>query len=183
MNGERALIYSRVRENQLDPSETRRHARRAAAGGDAGGAREVHVAVRRCCGCRSTAARWSSRSRPTCRAGELVQFGWVKFRASTGGSIHCRLGGDFGGGGNGAPSEDNPATIAMFLGISAPQPPTEHVRPRLRRGPHAAVGSPPWASSRFSSSGWSRGSSRASSLRAARRSAASRRSPSASSAR
>jgi hypothetical protein len=36
--------------------------------------------------------------------------------------VHCRLGGDLSGGGS--PSEDNPATIAMFLGRSAPQPPT-----------------------------------------------------------
>jgi hypothetical protein len=53
-----------------------------------------------------------------------MQLGWVKFRSSGGSAVHCRLGGDLGGGGNGAPSEDNPATIAMFLGKSAPQPPT-----------------------------------------------------------
>ncbi len=49
-------------------------------------------------------------------AGQLLQLGWVKFRAIESSSVHCRLGGDFGGGGTGAPSEDNPATIAMFLG-------------------------------------------------------------------
>jgi hypothetical protein len=43
--------------------------------------------------------------------------------------VHCRLGGDFGAGGNGSPSEDNPATIAMFLGKSAPQPPTDAFGP------------------------------------------------------
>ena len=34
MNGERALIYSRIRENLLDPARDRRHPRRAPAGGD-----------------------------------------------------------------------------------------------------------------------------------------------------
>jgi len=62
-------------------------------------------------------------------AGQLVQLGWVKFRASDGGSVHCRLGGDLGGGGTGSPSEDNPTAIAMFLGRSAPQPPTDPFGP------------------------------------------------------
>jgi hypothetical protein len=53
----------------------------------------------------------------------------VKFRSSASSSVHCRLGGDLGGGGNGGPSEDNPATIAMFLGKSAPQPPTGAFNP------------------------------------------------------
>jgi hypothetical protein len=61
--------------------------------------------------------------------GQLVQLGWVKFRASDSGSVHCRLGGDLGGNGTGSPSEDNPATIAMFLGKSAPQPPTDPFGP------------------------------------------------------
>ncbi len=58
-----------------------------------------------------------------------MQLGWVRFRASNSGSIHCRLGGDLGGGGTGSPSEDNPATLAMFLGKSAPQPPTDPFGP------------------------------------------------------
>jgi len=53
----------------------------------------------------------------------------VKFRASGASSVHCRLGGDLGGSGTGSPSEDNPATIAMFLGKSAPQPPTDPFGP------------------------------------------------------
>ena len=62
-------------------------------------------------------------------AWQLVQFGWARFRASSGSSVHCRLGGDLGGGGTGSPSEDDPATIAMFLGKSAPQPPTDAFGP------------------------------------------------------
>ena len=61
-----------------------------------------------------------------------MQLGWVKFRASDAGSVHCRLGGDLGGGGTGSPSEDNPATIAMFLGKSAAAAADRPVRPRLR---------------------------------------------------
>ena len=67
-------------------------------------------------------------------AASSSQLGWVKFRASDAGSVHCRLGGDLGGGGTGSPSEDNPATIAMFLGKSAPQPPTDPF------GPGCAIG-------------------------------------------
>jgi hypothetical protein len=60
---------------------------------------------------------------------QLAELGWVKFRSSNGSAIHCRLGGDLGGGGDGSPSEDNPATLAMFLGRSAPQPPTDPFGP------------------------------------------------------
>ena len=66
---------------------------------------------------------------------DLLEFGWVKFRSSDGSAVHCRLGGDFGGSGNGSPSEDNPATIAMFLGKSAPQPPTSAFGPGCVTGP------------------------------------------------
>ena len=65
---------------------------------------------------------------------QLVELGWVKFRSSSGSAFHCRLGGDFGAGGTGAPSEDNLPTIAAFLGKSAPQPPSTTF------GPGCAVG-------------------------------------------
>jgi polyisoprenyl-teichoic acid--peptidoglycan teichoic acid transferase len=128
MSGERALIYSRIRENMLDLSEndiTR-------------GARQQAVME-------AVASRFTSPStlirtpfsggsfvKPLTTdltAGQLVQLGWVKFRASNSASVHCRLGGDLGGSGTGGPSEDNPATIAMFLGKSAPQPPTDPFGP------------------------------------------------------
>ncbi len=128
MNGERALIYSRIRENVLDPSETdfTRGARQQA----------VLNAVASKFTSLGTLLRMpfsgSSFVKPLTTdltAGQLLQLGWVKFRAGNGSSVHCRLGGDFGGGGTGAPSEDNPATIAMFLGRSAPQPPTGQFEP------------------------------------------------------
>jgi LCP family protein required for cell wall assembly len=128
MSGQRALIYSRIRENMLDPAETdvTRGARQ----------QDVMNAVARKFTSVSVLMRMpfsgSSFAKPLTTdlsAGQLVQLGWVKFRSSDSGSVHCRLGGDLGGGGTGSPSEDNPATIAMFLGKSAPQPPTDQFGP------------------------------------------------------
>jgi LCP family protein required for cell wall assembly len=128
MNGQRALIYSRIRENALNPSETdiTRGARQQA----------VMNAVASKFTSPSTLVRMpfsgASFVKPLTTdltAGQLLQLGWVKFRSSDGSSVHCRLGGDFGGGGTGSPSEDNPTTIAMFLGRSAPQPPTDPFGP------------------------------------------------------
>ena len=128
MNGQRALIYSRIRENMLDPSEsdvTR-------------GARQQLVmdALTSKFTSPGTLAQvpfdGSSLAKPLTTdlsAGQLVQLGWVKVRASSSESVHCRLGGDLGGGGSGSPSEDNPATLAMFLGKTAPQPPTGPFNP------------------------------------------------------
>ncbi len=58
-------------------------------------------------------------------AGQLMQLGWVKFRASAR-RARCTAGSaaTSAAAASGSPSEDNPATIAMFLGKSAPQPPT-----------------------------------------------------------
>jgi hypothetical protein len=59
-------------------------------------------------------------------AWQLLQLGWAYFRADSGKALHCRLGGEpqtvdsqsviVG-------SEDNPATIAMFVGKTFPLPP------------------------------------------------------------
>jgi LCP family protein required for cell wall assembly len=128
MSGERALIYSRIRENVLDPAET----------DVTRGARQQLVidAVTSKFTSPGTLLKvpfdGGSLAKPLTTdlsAGQLMQLGWVKFRASASSSVHCRLGGDFGSGGNGSPSEDNPATIAMFLGKSAPQPPTGPFNP------------------------------------------------------
>jgi LCP family protein required for cell wall assembly len=135
MNGERALIYSRIRENMLDPAETdvTRGARQQA----------VIDAVTSKLASIGTFFRLpfsgSSYVKPLTTdlsTSQLVQLGWVKFRSSAGSSVHCRLGGDLGGGGTGSPSEDDPATLAMFLGKSAPQPPTDPF------GPGCVVGHP-----------------------------------------
>ena len=119
MNGYRALIYSRVRENRLNPADTdiTRGARQQAvvqalmsklsSGGTflklpfIGGDLMKPVATD---------------LSPT----EMIQLGWLKFRAGT--TLHCRLGGT-GDGGYIDPSEDNAAVIAMVKGESAPQQP------------------------------------------------------------
>jgi LCP family protein required for cell wall assembly len=128
MSGERALIYSRIRENMLDPSENdvTRGARQ----------QDVMNAVAHKFTSMGVLFRMpfsgSSFAKPLTTdltAGQLAQLGWVKFRSSDSSSVHCRLGGDLGGGGTGSPSEDNPAAIAMFLGKSAPQPPTDAFGP------------------------------------------------------
>jgi LCP family protein required for cell wall assembly len=128
MGGERALVYSRIRENVLDPSESdvTRGARQQA----------VIDAVTSKLASVSTFFRLpfdgSSYVKPLTTdlsTSQLVQLGWVKFRSSGADAVHCRLGGDLGGGGTGSPSEDNPATLAMFLGKSAPQPPTDPFGP------------------------------------------------------
>jgi polyisoprenyl-teichoic acid--peptidoglycan teichoic acid transferase len=128
MNGQRALVYSRIRENMLDPSETditRGARQQAVIDAVTGKLTSVGSLFR-------LPFRGSSYVRPLTTdltAAQLVQLGWVKFRASGGSSVHCRLGGDLGGGGTGSPSEDDPATLAMFLGRSAPQPPTDPFGP------------------------------------------------------
>ena len=125
MNGERALDLLAHPREPARSGRDRRHARRAPAGRDRRGDREVHVRRRRSSSLPfdGGSLREAADDRPVARR-SWSQLGWVKFRASGSASVHCRLGGDFGGGGDGSPSEDNPATIAMFLGNSAPQPPT-----------------------------------------------------------
>jgi polyisoprenyl-teichoic acid--peptidoglycan teichoic acid transferase len=125
MNGKRALIYSRVRENQLDPSEndlTR-----------GGRQQEVVEAMTGKLVSPGTFVRLpfigGDLVKPLTTdlsAGQLLQLGWVKFRANSGRALHCRLGGEpqsVGGASVLVATEENTAAIAMFTGRSAPQPP------------------------------------------------------------
>ena len=97
MDGHRALIYSRIRENRLNPARHRHHPRRAPAAGDAGDAEQArerrHVlpaAVQR-----QQAAR--SRSRPTSRRASSCSSAGSSSAPGT--TLHCRLGGsDLGDG-------------------------------------------------------------------------------------
>jgi anionic cell wall polymer biosynthesis LytR-Cps2A-Psr (LCP) family protein len=59
-------------------------------------------------------------------AGQLLQRGWARFRSNEGRSLHCRLGGEpqsIGGESVLVGGEENSATLSMFTGRSAPQPP------------------------------------------------------------
>jgi LCP family protein required for cell wall assembly len=128
MNGSRALVYSRIRENQLDPAENdiTRGARQQAVMDAVTAKIASFGAFLRMPFSGSSFVKPLTTDLST---SQLVQLGWVKFRSSNSSAIHCRLGGDLGGGGDGSPSEDNPATLAMFLGRSAPQPPTDPFGP------------------------------------------------------
>jgi len=125
MNGQRALIYSRIRENQLDASETdldraRRQQQVIQATADkvtsAGSALKLPF-------------RGGNIVKPLATdlsAGQVIQLGWAYFRANTKSALHCRLGGEPGSADGQSVifgSEDNVATVAMFTGRSAPLPP------------------------------------------------------------
>jgi len=120
MDGHRALIYSRIRENRLNPADT----------DISRGARQQQVM-------QATLSKLASAGtffRLPFSGGDLMkplatdlstmqflQLGWVKFRA--GSTLHCRLGGKDYGDGYITGDQENIAVIQMVLGISAAQPP------------------------------------------------------------
>lgn len=125
MNGRRALVYARVRQNQLDPADndiTR-------------GERQQQVLLAimdKAVGFRSflrmpfIGDELVTPIATDLSANELLQLGWVKYRMPDSGTIRCRLGGTIGNV-NGQSvilgSEENVSVIAMVTGESAPQPP------------------------------------------------------------
>jgi LCP family protein required for cell wall assembly len=125
LDGYHALIYSRVRENRLEPSET----------DITRGERQQRVmqALMGKIASVPTLARLpligDDLAQPLTTdlsTGQFLQLGWRKFRADDGNALHCRLGGEpssYGGESILVPSEDNRNVISMFLGASAPQPP------------------------------------------------------------
>ena len=125
MSGKRALIYSRVRENQLDGADndlTRGERQQA-----------VVEAMTNKLVSPGTFLKLpfvgDDLVKPLATdlsAGQLLQLGWVRFRSNESRSLHCRLGGEsqsIGGSDVIVGGEENTATIAMFTGLSAPQPP------------------------------------------------------------
>jgi LCP family protein required for cell wall assembly len=125
MDGKRALIYSRIRVNELNPSETdfdrtRRQQQVVTATLDK--ATGVGTALRLPFVGEDLVTPLST----DVSAGQLLQLGWAYFRADSGKALHCRLGGDpatVGGESVILGSEDNVATVAMFTGRSAPLAP------------------------------------------------------------
>ena len=141
MNGWRALIYSRIRENQLDPSESdlTRGERQ----------QQVLQATMRKLTSASTFTRMpfigDDVFKPLATdlsAWQFLQLGWVLKRANDGRSLRCRLGGtaydDPQLGSVIQPTEENFAVIHMVTGDSAPQPPLPGSGPY---GPGCIVGS------------------------------------------
>jgi anionic cell wall polymer biosynthesis LytR-Cps2A-Psr (LCP) family protein len=122
MDGRRALIYSRVRKNKLNPADT--DFSRAEHN------QEVLNAVA------SKLTGLGTLFKLPFIGDDLVApiatdistqgfigLGWTKFRSSSANTLHCRLGGESSGG-DIVPTEENRAVIAMVTGDSAPQPPT-----------------------------------------------------------
>jgi LCP family protein required for cell wall assembly len=125
MDGRRALVYSRIRTNQLDPADTDiSRGTRQQAVADAVGKKIASVGtfVRLPFIGDSLAAPLAT----DLTAGELARLGWVRFRADSEHSLRCRLGGDpatIGGESMLLGSEDNASVISMFVRRSAPVPP------------------------------------------------------------
>ncbi len=125
MNGRRALVYARIRENRLDASETdfdraQRQQQVIQAAADRltsfGGAVKLPF----------IGGDVVKPLATDLSAGEILQLGWAYFRADSAHALHCRLGGEPGTADGQSVifgSEDNIATVAMFLGRSAPLAP------------------------------------------------------------
>jgi LCP family protein required for cell wall assembly len=126
LDGRRALIYARIRENRLDPSEsdlTR-------------GGRQQQVVqaiadeVVSLNGFARLPIIGDDVARPLATdlsTGELMRLGWVKFRASDEATLRCRLGGtpeEIDGVWYIVGTEENVAVLSMVTGESAPQPPS-----------------------------------------------------------
>jgi LCP family protein required for cell wall assembly len=120
MNGHRALIYSRIRENRLNPADS-----------------DITRALRQQDVMQQTLSKLASASTffrlpfsgskllapiaTDLSTWQFMQLAWVKFRA--GGTLHCRLGGKDYGDGYITGTEENIAVVQMVIGNSAPQPP------------------------------------------------------------
>jgi polyisoprenyl-teichoic acid--peptidoglycan teichoic acid transferase len=125
MDGRRALIYSRIRQNRLDPSDndlSRNSRQQQVLDGIANKVTSVGTFLR----LPFVGDDLVQPLTTDLTAGELLQLGWVRFRADSSRALHCRLGGEpttIGGESVILGGEDNVAALAMFTGRSAPQPP------------------------------------------------------------
>jgi LCP family protein required for cell wall assembly len=121
MDGRRALVYSRIRTNQLDASDndvTRGGRQQAVAEAVGDEIASFGTFLRLPFIGDSLAAPLVT----DLSAWELAQLGWIRFRSDASRSLHCRLGGDpatIGGESVLLGSEDNVDVIAMFLRRSA----------------------------------------------------------------
>jgi LCP family protein required for cell wall assembly len=123
LSGRRALVYSRIRENRLNPAENdltrgERQQQLLRAIGDE--LTSFGTLVRMPVLADDIVAPLAT----DLSAAELTQLAWVNFRA--GRTLRCRLGGtptSIGGESALVPVEENRNVVLMFLGVSAPQPP------------------------------------------------------------
>jgi LCP family protein required for cell wall assembly len=123
MNGRRALVYSRIRENQLDPAEndlTRGERQQAVVRAIGDDVTSFSTLVRMPFLADDLIAPLAT----DLSAGQFAQLAAVKVRS--GATLRCRLGGtptSVGGESFLIGSEENRNVILMFLGVAAPQPP------------------------------------------------------------
>ena len=120
MSGHTALIYSRIRENRLNPADS----------DVSRGVRQQQVMQAALSKLASVGTFFrlpfegGNLMKPLSTdlsTNEFIQLAWIKFRAGT--NLHCRLGGRDLGDGYLQPSENNIQVIQEVLGNSAPQPP------------------------------------------------------------
>jgi LCP family protein required for cell wall assembly len=125
MDGRRALIYSRIRENLLNPNEsdfTRGERQQAVIEAIANKATSFSTFIK-------APFIGDDLVRPLATdlsAAQILELGWVKKRTPSSGRLNCHLGGtiaDIGGQSFVIGSEENVSVIAMVTGKTAPQPP------------------------------------------------------------
>jgi polyisoprenyl-teichoic acid--peptidoglycan teichoic acid transferase len=125
MDGHTALIYSRIRENKLNPREsdfTRGERQQAVIQAIADKTTSFSTFLK----APFIGDDLVSPLATDLSAGQILQLGWVKRRTPSSGWLRCRLGGtiaDIGGASYVIGSEENVSVIAMVTGKSAPQPP------------------------------------------------------------
>ncbi len=121
MDGHRALIYSRVRKNKLDPADTdfaRAERNQQVLQAVASKLTSFGTLVKLpFIGSDLLAPVTTDLSTKT-----FLSLGWSKFRTGSGSTLHCRLGGEPNGGEIRSVPE-NLSVIQEFIGQSAPQPP------------------------------------------------------------
>ena len=125
MNGQRALIYSRIRENQLNPadSDITRGLRQQAV---------MRAVMAKLLGVGTVfklpfnGDKLLQPLTTDLSAWQFVQLGWVLKRAGQKDALHCRLGGtatSIGGASVIVGGEENLSVVQMVTGRAAPQPP------------------------------------------------------------
>ncbi|MBA3384549.1 MAG: LCP family protein [Actinobacteria bacterium] len=123
MGGRRALVYSRIRENRLDPAEndlTRGERQQAVVRAIGDDMTSFSTLVRLPFLADDLIAPLAT----DLSSGQFAQLAWVKIRSGT--TLRCRLGGtptSVGGESFLIGSEENRNVILMFVGGAAPQPP------------------------------------------------------------
>jgi len=125
MDGKRALIYARIRENQLNPKEsdiTRGERQQAVVSAMA----DEIVSFKEYLKAPFNGDDITKPLATDLSAAQILQLGWIKFRTPSSGKLKCRLGGiasTIGGVSYIVGTEENVSVIAMVTGKTAPQPP------------------------------------------------------------